>query len=127
LVLGVAGLALLQPNGLNAMIVLVVRSTLSLMTMLLLTNTTPFAELLRVLRRVGLPELLVTTLHLMVRYLFVLVQESERMRRARRSRTFVTGRRLAWRSSATLLGQLFVRSSERANRIYAAMCARGWQ
>ena len=29
--------------------------------------------------------------------------------------------------SATVIGHLFIRSSERAERIYAAMCARGWQ
>ena len=28
---------------------------------------------------------------------------------------------------ATVLGQLFVRASERAERIYDAMCARGWK
>jgi energy-coupling factor transporter transmembrane protein EcfT len=28
---------------------------------------------------------------------------------------------------ATVISQLFIRSSERAERIYAAMCARGWR
>ena len=49
------------------------------------------------------------------------------MRRARLSRTFSSGRRRHWQSLATVVGQLFVRASERAERIYDAMCARGWK
>jgi cobalt/nickel transport system permease protein len=63
----------------------------------------------------------------MYRYLFVLVEEMERMRRARRSRTFTAGRGTVWRGSAQVAGQLFVRTSERAERVYLAMCARGWK
>jgi cobalt/nickel transport system permease protein len=71
--------------------------------------------------------LLVTTIALMHRYLFVLVDESLRMRRARSSRTFSRQHRVRWHVLGTLVGQLFVRASERAERIYAAMCARGWK
>ena len=63
----------------------------------------------------------------MYRYLFVLIDEAERMQRARRSRTFTSERSHVWKSLAALVGQLFVRSTERAERIYAAMCARGWR
>ena len=69
----------------------------------------------------------VTTLTLMHRYLFVLADEAERMRRARASRTFTRGRRFQWHTLATVVGQLFIRASERAERIYDAMCARGWK
>src|SRR5581483_4777434 len=61
------------------------------------------------------------------RYLFVLLDESERMRRARLSRTFTRNRKFQWRAMSTVVGQLFVRASERAERIYDAMCARGWK
>jgi energy-coupling factor transporter transmembrane protein EcfT len=49
------------------------------------------------------------------------------MRRARASRTFTLRRRFQWHTLATVVGQLFVRASERAERIYDAMCARGWK
>jgi cobalt/nickel transport system permease protein len=49
------------------------------------------------------------------------------MRRARASRTFERQRRMRWHLLGTVVGQLFVRASERAERIYAAMCARGWK
>lgn len=95
--------------------------------MVLVSNTTAFSEMLGVLRRVRVPSLLITTLALMHRYLFVLVDETGRMQRARASRTFARGHRARWQTLATVLSQLFVRASERAERIYAAMCARGWK
>jgi cobalt/nickel transport system permease protein len=63
----------------------------------------------------------------MHRYLFVLLDEMERMQRARRSRTFVASRTSVWRGSAQVAALLFVRASERAERVYLAMCARGWR
>ena len=127
-VLGVAALSLWQPHGGAVFWHAVVRSTLCLATLILLAATTPFSEIVRVLRTWRVPALLLTTLTLMDRYLFVLVEETGRMQRARASRTFVPRRRWAvWASLAETLGQLFVRSVERAGRIYAAMCARGWE
>jgi cobalt/nickel transport system permease protein len=126
-VLGVALLALFQPGGWRMFLFLVGKCTICLMVMVLLSNTTPFAELLRVLKRLRMPALLVTTLSLMYRYVFVLVDEAQRMKRARMSRTFTPRRRHAWRTMASVVSQLFIRSSERAERIYAAMCARGWR
>jgi cobalt/nickel transport system permease protein len=126
-VLGVAVLTLFQPGGLVVFLTILIKSTLCLLTMVLLANTTPFAELLRVLRRAGAPAIFVTALALLYRYLFVLVDEAERMHRARACRTFTNKRSHRWRTLATVVGQLFVRSTERAERIYAAMLARGWQ
>jgi cobalt/nickel transport system permease protein len=126
-VLGVAVLAWLQPNGGIVVAAILVKSTLCLLTMILLSNTTPFSELLDVLRRLRVPALLITTLALMYRYLFVLVDEAQRMQRARASRTFLRKRRQLWRTLGTVIGQLFVRSTERAERIHTAMCSRGWK
>ena len=126
-VLGVAMLSLFQPGGPIVFFAMLAKSTLCLCAMLLLTATTSFTELLRILQAWRVPALLVTVLALMYRYLAVLLEESMRMQRARRSRTFSTGRRHIWKSSASVIGHLFVRTSERAERIYAAMCARGWK
>lgn len=126
-VVGVAVLTAFQPGGMEVALSIAIRSTLCLGTMILLTNTTPFADLLAVFRRVRMPALLITVLALMYRYLFVVIDEAERMHRARKSRTFTKEKAHVWASLASLVGQLFVRSTERAERIYAAMCARGWR
>jgi cobalt/nickel transport system permease protein len=103
------------------------RSFLCLLTVVLVSNTTPFSHVLRVLRSVRVPALLITTLALLHRYLFVLVEEAGRMQRARASRSFAPERSARWKTLATVASQLFVRASERAERIYDAMCARGWK
>jgi cobalt/nickel transport system permease protein len=126
-VVGVALLSLLQPGGLSIFLAAVTKSTLCISTMTLLVATTRFSDLLLSLVRLRVPRLLVTTLALMYRYLFVLLDEMATLERARRSRSFSHGRRAVWRSRAAVAGQLFVLTSERAERIYAAMCARGWR
>lgn len=125
--LGMAALNLLRPDGGALFAELLVKSNLCLFTAILLANVTPFADILSVLRRIGMPKILLTVLALMYRYLFVLIDEAERMRRARLSRSVEVARFSRWTSLASLIGTLFVRSTERAERIYAAMCARGWQ
>ena len=126
-VLGVAGMTLLQPNGLEAFANVLTRSTICLFAIVLFSNTTRFADLLHSLRRWGVPDLMITILALMYRYVFVLVDEMERMQRARASRTFVKKRWAQWKSLSTVIAQSFLRSTERAERIYAAMLARGWK
>jgi cobalt/nickel transport system permease protein len=125
--LGVAALSLLQPGGLHIFLFILIKSTICLFSMILLSGTTPFADILAVLKRVRVPAILVTTLALLYRYLFVLIDEAERMQRARECRSFDAKPTNAWRNLAAVAGQLFARSSERAERIYAAMCARGWK
>ncbi len=127
LVLGVAGLMLFQPDGVMRCALAMTKANLCLLVTLLLSQTTPATEMLRVLQRLRVPWLFITTLTLMHRYLFVLADEAERMRRARASRTFTRGRRFQWQALSSVVGQLFVRASERAERIYNAMCARGWK
>jgi len=127
LVLGMAGLMWFQPGGGRIFAAVMLKANLCLLTTVLLANTTPFTELLKVLQRLRIPWLFVTTLTLMHRYLFVLADEVERMRRARTSRTFTRGRRFQWLTLSSVVGQLFVRASGRAERIYSAMCARGWK
>jgi cobalt/nickel transport system permease protein len=126
-ILSVALVNALQPAARGSWRVVAAKSTICLLTIILVSNTTPFSRILRVLKAARVPGLLITTVALMHRYLFVLVEEAERMRRARASRTFTRQRRARWQTLSTVVGQLFVRASERAEHIYDAMCARGWK
>jgi cobalt/nickel transport system permease protein len=118
---------LFQDNGLKLFLLLLARCTICLFTMTLLSQTTPFADILHILRKIHVPALLITTLTLMHRYLFVLADESARMRRARNCRTFTPQKKFAWKTLSTVIIQLFLRATERAQRIYDAMRARGWK
>lgn len=102
------------------------RNGLALMTMIVLAGTTPFPKLLTGMRRLGVPLVLVATLQFMERYRHVLVEEVERMATARRARTFRHRRALSWSLLGGLIGMLFLRTFERAERVHDAMIARGW-
>jgi cobalt ECF transporter T component CbiQ len=124
-VLGVASLALLRHAGFRPFLALIVKSSVSILALQLLAQTTPISELLRVLRRAHVPEVLRTTISLLHRYLFVMADESKRMRRARAGRTLQSSRIALWRGLGSSLGLLFVRTVSRAERVHAAMRARG--
>jgi cobalt/nickel transport system permease protein len=126
-ILGVALVNAWEPTSRVAWFEVAIKSALCLVTVIVVSNTTPFSRILRTLKTVRVPLLLVTTIALMHRYIFVLADEAGRMNRARSSRTFTAGRRFQWKSLATVAGQLFIRASARAERIYSAMCARGWK
>jgi cobalt/nickel transport system permease protein len=124
-VLGVAVLSLFQGRGVAVFLAVALKSTTCVAAVQLLAHTTPFQDILAVLRRARLPEVLVVTLGLLHRYLFVLLDETQRMRRARAARTWRSGRWEAWRALSSVVAVSFIRSTARAERIYAAMRARG--
>jgi len=125
-VLSVALLALFRHRGLDVCAAIAVKSTACVAAVQLLSHTTPFPEVLAVMERMRFPRPLVATLALLHRYLYVLVDESRRMRQARAARTWQTDRRATWRSLSSVIAVSLVRSSARAERISAAMRARGW-
>lgn len=124
-VVGVTLVNALQPTMRGHWPWLLARSLVCLLAVIIVSNTTPFGEVLRVLRRLRVPALLITTIALMHRYLFVLGEEAQRMGRARASRTLVQRKHRQWTALSGVAAQLFIRASERAERIYGAMCARG--
>ncbi len=120
-------------NGLVAFATVVVKSWLSVQTALLLATTTHVTDLLYALRALRLPRVMVAILSFAYRYLFVLVDEAERLLRARACRAAaLPGRRaggsLTWRAAVLgrMVGTLFIRAYERSERIYVAMLARGF-
>jgi cobalt/nickel transport system permease protein len=106
---------------------ILVRNGLALWTMLLLAGVTPFSRLLVALGRLGVPAVLTSTLQFMERYRHVLLDELDRMAVARRARDFSGRQSLAWSLLTGMIGLLFLRSFERAERVHDAMVARGWR
>lgn len=113
---------------------ILVRSWLSVQMAILLTATTQFPDLMHALRHLKVPALLVAIIAFMYRYLSVLVDEARRLLRAREARSAqgpqgAAGRSLRWRAQVAggMVGQLFLRSMERSDRVYGAMVARGYR
>jgi cobalt/nickel transport system permease protein len=113
---------------------ILIRSWLSIQMAILLVATTQFHDLMHALRHLRVPGILVAIISFMYRYLFVLVDEAVRLIRAREARSAVlrgskSGGKLLWRAqvAGSMVGQLFLRSFERSDRIYSSMLARGYQ
>ncbi len=90
--------------------------------------TTRFALLLEAMRRLGMPQMIVVQLGFLYHYIFVLIDEAMRVRRARDFRGAAlapVGRRLA--AVGGVIGTLFIRTLDRSQRIQIAMAARGYR
>jgi cobalt/nickel transport system permease protein len=114
-------------GGWEIMAGIVFRGTESFLAGLWLVNVIPFDQLLSTLGRSGVPAILLAILAFMYRFVFVLWDELDTMRAARRARAFDRGGAIfRWRTSVQMIGMLLIRSLGRSERVYGAMCARGW-
>jgi cobalt/nickel transport system permease protein len=99
----------------------------TMLALIALVSTTRFADLLAGLQWLAVPKLLVIQMGFLYRYIFLLIDSAHHILRARAARSvgrvdFPSGFRFA----AAMLGSLFVRSVDTAERINAAMQARGF-
>jgi cobalt/nickel transport system permease protein len=105
-----------------------VKFTFGVLALTAMMCTTRFALLLEAMRRLSMPQVIVMQLGFLYRYLFVLIDEAMRVRRARDFRGAAlapAGRRLA--AVGGIVGTLFVRTLDRSQRVHLAMAARGYR
>ncbi len=102
------------------------RAFLAVMSLSLMVSTTPFSYFLKGLERLRLPGIFIMVLSFMYRYLFVSVDELMRMKQAKDARTISPKGRFEIKALANIIGSLFIRSYERGERVYLAMCSRGF-
>ena len=117
----------IQKDGWVIFISCLIKAILIILCLTLLMQTTHFSRLLNALSSLKVPGLIAMLLSFMYRYLFVLEDGILRKKRALNSRS---GGRRDWRiakSTAYMVGGLFIHTYERAERIYLAMCARGYK
>lgn len=120
------GLAI-HGEGLRRCAEVLAKAMTSVLALLLLASTTRFSRLLQGLEGLRFPRGLILILSFLYRYIFVLVDEAHRTRRAVEARS--AGRRpvQGLRVYGAILGMLFLRAFERAERIYVAMVSRGFR
>ena len=112
-------------GGTVSMLTLMLKGVLCLMASFLLVATTPFDCICAALRKLHVPKTLVTLLLLTYRYVGVMTEELAIMTDAYHLRA--PGQKgihvSAWGS---FLGQLLLRSMDRAQELYASMLLRGY-
>lgn len=120
------GAIIVSDRGLAAFANAAVKGALGVSALTALSLSTPFNEMLAGFRWFKTPAILVSLAAFSYRYMFVLVDEASRMKRARDSRGW-RGRWL-WQAGVVgnMVGALLLRSFERSERVYAAMLSRGY-
>jgi len=120
------GALLVTDRGIEAFANAALKGALGVCALTALSLSTPFHEMLAGLRWFKVPAILVSLAAFSYRYMFVLVDEASRMKRARDSRGW-RGRWI-WQSGVVgnMIGSLLLRSLERSERVYSAMLSRGY-
>lgn len=99
----------------------------TMLALIALVSTTRFSDLLAGLAKIGVPKILIIQLGFLYRYIFVLIDTAQHILRARAARTFGNfGIKRQVKTASAMLGSLFVRSVDTAERINVAMRGRGF-
>lgn len=116
----------IHQNGFLFLFNIMAKSWLSFLCMIMLASTTRFPRLLKGFEYLKVPKVILLIISFLYRYVFVLMDEIMRMRRARDSRSFGGGVLWHIKTAGNMIGVLFIRAYGRSERVYSAMVSRGF-
>lgn len=121
------GFLSIYENGVQKFLLINIKAVLALFMSILITTTTDMMLLLKGMEKFRVPKLAIAIISFMYRFIFLLIDEVERMMLAFQSRYFRLPvlERLA--VFANMIAVLFIRTFERGERIYLAMESRGFR
>jgi len=105
---------------------ILIKSWLSVLSLTILASTTKFSSLLKALESLRVPRVLILIASFFYRYMFLLIDGIMRIKNARDSRSFKKSPLYQFKVIGYMIGELFIRTYERAERIYLAMLSRGF-
>ncbi|MBM3993757.1 MAG: cobalt ECF transporter T component CbiQ [Planctomycetes bacterium] len=121
------GFVVLSETGTIRLAYLSAKAVAMISLILVLVGTTALPNLLKAARSMYVSRLLVFLMLLAYRYVFLLIEEFNRLRIALRVRGFRNGADLhSYRTIGQVAGTLLVRSAERSERVGQAMRCRGF-
>jgi cobalt/nickel transport system permease protein len=113
-------------EGLRTFAAVSAKAVIGTVSAVLLAATTTFPAVLRGLEAMRVPRLLVLIAAFMYRYLFVIVEETGRMRAALAARGYRPRNALQAGPIGRMTTAMFLRTYSRGERVYNAMLARGY-
>lgn len=120
------GLLTAHQAGLEVCLAVSAKAIVGTLSAALLGATTTFPRVLRALEALRVPRLFVLIASFMYRYLFVIVEETGRMRAALTSRGYDPRHSLQAGPMGRMATAMFLRTYSRGERVYHAMLARGY-
>lgn len=116
-----------SPAALAQALRLIARALGSAAALNFLILSTPLVDLIELLRRLGLPEVLIDVMNVTYRSIAVLLESMARMATAQDARLGYRDARRSLRSAALLGSQLFLDAYRRSQRMQVALESRGLQ
>ena len=113
-------------NGLTTFLTVLIKSFLSILLVASMMLSTDEKELFHGLRKIKVPRIMVSIMFLMYRYVFLIREESRAGQMAINSRVFKRSHYTVNRKLTYLIGNLFIKSFDRAENIYRSMESRGF-
>jgi len=113
-------------NGLTLFYTVLIKAFLSILITASLMLSTDEKELLHGLRKIKVPKIIVSIMFLMYRYIFLIREESKTGQMAINSRIFRRSYYAANKKLAYLMGNMIIKSFDRAENIYKSMESRGF-
>ena len=118
-------------EGLSFGMVLLAKLFVCVSAVILLSSVSTIPELLNGLKMLKVPKFFITTLNMMVRYLYLFYENLHRIRVAQRCRAFTLrrhpkGSRYVLRNIGNTISTLFIKSYDQGERVYTSMLARGY-
>ncbi|MDO4189047.1 MAG: energy-coupling factor transporter transmembrane component T [Lachnospiraceae bacterium] len=112
--------------GFIMMIGVLTKGVLSIFAVYFLIATTKIEDLCKALRKMHVPNVLVTTILLIYRYVNVLIKEIKRMAECY-SMNAVSDKGISMKYAGAFLGNLILRSIDKAQNVYDSMNLRGYE
>lgn len=117
----------ISSEGIKLASLIAIKATAAILLIFPMVGTMRFDITIKALEKLRLPRMLVHMVMFTYRYIFLFIDEVQRMTTAISSRGFEKRTNLhTLRTLSRLVGMLFVRSYERTERIYQAMVSRGY-
>ncbi|OWT33359.1 cobalt ECF transporter T component CbiQ [Methanobrevibacter sp. 87.7] len=115
--------------GLNWTIMLSLRLIVCLTAIVLLSSTSPMQEIVQSLRKLGMPRDIAMILSIMVRFLFIFIDELESIRTSQKSRNFdihssITPYKWRVKQVGYTIGMMFLKAYEKGETTFFSMMAR---
>lgn len=113
-------------DGLMILWNILVKAYLCILSMILLITSAKLSDFLKALEKLRFPSVFIMILSFMYRYIFVVEGELMKMRQAKEARSVGGARWFHTKVFANMIGVLFMRTYERGENVYLAMCSRGF-
>ena len=116
-------------TGLNWTVLLFARLIVCLTSIVILSSTSPMQEVVQSFRKLGMPRDLAMILSIMVRFLFIFVDELRDIRQSQKSRNFdIHNKKIPYKWRVKQVGysiaMMFLKAYEKGETIYLSMASR---